>query len=261
MSVSYWRSFWSEWLKQPRSLVTWVIIGCGLLVPGMLLAIRLRQRSTLPSLYSGEVFWEQTWNQAWESLAVMFLPLAAIVLTSLITQVEHRYNGWKQVRATPQRDLAIFSAKLLVVLVTLAQCFAVLIAGIWLVGIVPPLMFPELAFASEPFPLGAFVARSRDYYIDVLPVVAVQFLLSLRSRNAVLPIGVGVGMWTVAISGIGWKYNYVLLYGLVAVDFFSETGTKVGRALPASMSVVALVIFSITTTLAYLMFVLKHDRG
>jgi lantibiotic transport system permease protein len=259
--VPFWRSVHSEWLKGRRSLAAWLVLGGGLLVPGVLLAIRLGQRRALGSTYRSEVFWEQLWNQAWESLAVLLLPTGVIVLTSLVTQLEHRHNGWKQVRATPQSDLAIFGAKLLVVLVRLAQVFVVLNVGLWAVGVVPPLVFRELSFAAEPFPLAAFAARSLDFYVDALPIVALQFLLGLHCRNVLLPVGIGLGLWTVATTGLGWTYNYVLLYAYPGMDFLSETGGRVGRSLPASLGVVALTAFGAITVVAYALFVARRDRG
>jgi hypothetical protein len=262
MRVPFWRSVYSEWLKGRRSLASWLVLGGGLLVPGILLAILLRQRRSLGTLYRGEVFWEQLWNQAWQSLAVLLLPMGVIVLTSLVTQLEHRHNGWKQVHATPQSDLAVFGAKLLVVLVMLAQVFVVLNVGLWLAGTVPPLVYREVAFASEPFPLGAFAERSFDFYVDVLPIVAAQFLLGLQSRNVLLPIGVGLGVWTVAITALSWKYNYLIPYGYVAMDFLSETGgMNVSRALPASLMTLGLVVSGVTVLVAFVLFVARRERG
>ncbi len=261
MHVPFWRSVYSEWLKGRRSLAAWLVVGGGLLVPAILLAVRMRNPSALPAIYRGEVFWEDLWNQAWESLAILLLPMGVIVLTSLVVQIEHRYNGWKQVHATPQSDLGIFGAKLLIVLAMLAQGFVVLNIGLWLTGMVPPLVFRELSFPVEPFPLAAFAARSRDFYVDVLPIAALQFLLALRSRNVLLPIGIGLGLWTVSITALSWKHNYVLPYGYAAMDFLSEKGGEVSRGLPAALGVVALVASGSAISLAYGLFVAKRDRG
>lgn len=101
-----------------------------------------------------------------------------------------------------------------------------------------------------------------DYYLDVLPIVALQFLLGLRSRNVLLPVGIGLGVWTVSMVGLSWSYNYVLPYAYVAMDFLSETGgMKVGRALPATLDVVALAAFGAITVVAYSLFVVRRDRG
>jgi lantibiotic transport system permease protein len=259
--VPFRRSVRSEWLKGRRSLASWLVVGGALLVPAILLAVRLRQRRTLGALYRGEVFWEELWNQAWESLAVLLLPMGVIVLTSLVTHLEHRYNGWKQVRATPQSDVAIFAAKLVVVLAMLAQWFVLLNVGLWLVGVVPPLLFEELPMPAEPFPLAAFAARSLDFYVDALPVVGLQFLVALRSRNVLVPVGVGLGAWTVAMTALAWRYNFLLPHGYVAMDFLSETGGRVSRELPAPLGAVALAAFGATTLLAYAHFAAARDRG
>jgi lantibiotic transport system permease protein len=259
--VPFRRSVHAEWLKGRRSLASWLVVGGALLVPALLLAVRLRQRRALGALYRGEVFWEELWSQAWESLAVLLLPMGVIVLTSLVTHVEHRYEGWKQLRATPQSDLAIFAAKLVVVLARLAQWFVLLNVGLWLAGAVPPLLFRELPFPAEPFPLAAFAARSLDFYVDALPIVAVQLLVALRSRNVLVPVGVGLAAWTVAMTALGWRYNFLFPHGYVAMDFLTETGGRVGRELPAPLAAVALTAFGAATAAAYARFAGARDRG
>jgi hypothetical protein len=261
MRVPFWRSVYGEWLKTRRTLASWLVAGGALLVPAILLAVRLRQRRTLGALYRGEVFWEELWHQAWESLAVLLLPMGTIVLTSLLTHVEHRYDGWKQVRATPQPDLAVFGAKLLVALAMLAQGFVLLNVGLWLVGVVPPLAFPELAFPAEPFPLAAFAARSVDFYVDALPIVALQFLVALRSRNVLVPVGAGLAAWTVAMTALGWRYNFLLPHGYLAMDFLTESGGRVSRDLPAPLGVVALTAFGAASVGAYALFAAARHRG
>lgn len=261
MRVPFWRSVQSEWLKGRRSLASWLVVGGAMLMPAVLLIVRLRQRSTLRALYRGEVFWEELWNQAWESLAVFVLPMGAIVLTSLVAQVEHRYQGWKQVRATPQSDRAIFSAKLLVVLAMLAQSFVLLNVGLWLVGVVPPLVFRELAFPAEAFPAAAFAARSLELYVDALPAVALQYLLALRSRNVLVPVGVGLGLWIVATTALAWRFNFLFPHGYAAMDYLTETGGRVSRALPAPLAVVALAAFGAITVAAYALFARSRERG
>jgi lantibiotic transport system permease protein len=259
--IPFWRSVWSEWLKRRRSLAVWLVVGGGLLVPVMTLLLRLRQRRSLPALYQGEVFWEQLWNQVWESLATILLPVGVIVLTSLVTQHEQRHNAWKQVHASPQPLANVFAAKLLIVLFMVAQAFAVLLVGIWCVGAVPALLFAEVSMPVEPFPLLAFLARGANFFLDVLPIVAVQFMLGLLSRNILVPIGVGLGMWIVSLTALTWQYNYLVPYSYAAIDFMSETGSRVSRAMPLPLSYLGPLVAACICVFAVTVYARRGDHG
>src|SRR5690242_9203273 len=114
MRVAFWRSAYSEWLRGRRSFAPALVVLGALLVPTMLFLVRVLQgRTGRAAAWADDVFWEQLWKQAWESLAVLLLPLEVIVLTTLVTHQEHRYQAWKQVRATAQSDVAVIGAKLL----------------------------------------------------------------------------------------------------------------------------------------------------
>lgn len=260
MRVSFWRSVASEWLKGRRSLAAWLVTLGGLFVPAVILLLRLRQAGGLATLYAGEVFWEELWNQAWESLAVLFLPLELIVLTSLVTQLEYRYHAWKQVRATPQSDAAIVGAKLVVVLVRTAQLLALIVLGVWLAGVLPPLLLRHVPFPREPFPLAAFARRAGEFLVDALPLVGAQFLLGLHSRNVLLPIGVGIAGWTVAMVALSWRFNWLLPHGYLAMDFLAETGGgRVARALPMALPVLAALLAAAFVLAAHLLFVWRRE--
>ena len=108
----YVRSFKSEWLKKKRSLGSWLVVVGSLFTPAIIVASRLIHHGKLPGLYVSSTFWTSLWKSAWESMAIFFLPMAAILVTSLITQIEYRSNAWKQVHALPLSTGVIFFSKL-----------------------------------------------------------------------------------------------------------------------------------------------------
>ena len=109
-------SFQSEWLKQRRSLGSWLVVVGALFTPVIVIVSRLIHHDKLPEVYAASNFWTSLWKNSWESMAVFFLPMAAILMTSLITQIEYRNNAWKQVQdAAPRqkvRAIARFAPRL-----------------------------------------------------------------------------------------------------------------------------------------------------
>ena len=73
----------------------------GLFTPGIVIAARLVRHDRLQEIYAAANFWNSLWKSSWESMAIFFLPIGAILATSLMTQSEFKNNAWKQVHALP----------------------------------------------------------------------------------------------------------------------------------------------------------------
>jgi hypothetical protein len=140
--MSFFRAFRSEWLKRRRSFGAAMIVGGSLFTPAIVTVVRLIHYKNLPALYAIESFWPPLWRACWESMAIFFLPLGAILATSLITQIEFKSNAWKQVHALPLRPAVIFLSKLSVIVVMLVQFLVLFNLGIYLAGILPSILVP-----------------------------------------------------------------------------------------------------------------------
>ena len=251
----------SEWLKQKRSLTLWLVMGGGLFIPGLILAIRILRPAGLPQLYRSANFWERLRTQSWESMSLVILPLVIILGASLIAQLEYRNNTWKQVHATPQPFAAIFVAKLLIILSMVVQLFLCFNAGIYLAGIVPAILFSSVDAPASPIPFARFLKENVRFFIDSLPIVGLQYLLALRFRNFMVPLGVGMAMWIVAIGALPWEYNYLIPYSYPVIDYTMTVQSRVSHALPAPAPVFALGYFAIFTLAGYVIYAAKGDKG
>ncbi|MEP6923368.1 MAG: hypothetical protein ABI954_02795, partial [Pyrinomonadaceae bacterium] len=54
-----------------------------------------------------------------------------------------------------------------------------------------------------------FLSGNINYFIDCLPVLALQYLLSLQFKNFLVPIGVGFIVWILGIGMVSWQYSYI----------------------------------------------------
>lgn len=151
MTATFIHAFHGEWLKRKRSFASALVIAGSLFTPAIVVVVRLIHHRGLPVLYSTEEFWPNMWRACWESMAIFFLPLGAILATSLITQIEFKSNAWKQVHALPLSTAVIFLSKLAVILVMLIQFLLLFNAGIYVSGMVPYWFIPGV-----PHPKGSF---------------------------------------------------------------------------------------------------------
>ena len=60
------------------------------------------------------------------------------------------------------------------------------------------------------------------YFIDCLPIVAAQFLISLRFKNFLVPVGVGFLAWVGALASLPWKFGYLIPYTYCMLNYVKD---------------------------------------
>jgi lantibiotic transport system permease protein len=259
MTNSFFNSFQSEWLKKKRSLVSWMVLVGALFTPLIILASRLKNIDKLPDLNRMDDFWIKLWNQSWESMAVFFLPMGVILATALITQIEYKNNAWKQLHTTPQRFGTIYFAKLTVILIMMAGLFVLFNIGMYLSGVLPSLFSGSVPFPDAPIPFEYFLRQNLNFFIDTLPILALQYLISLHYKNFLVPVGVGFLIWTLSIGMASWHYSYIFPYIYSALDHFIKSGNMTGRGV--NLQLIAFIYFVVFTIAGYILYVTKSEKG
>jgi len=257
---SFIRAFHCEWLKRKRSFASAMVLGGSLFTPAIVIAVRLFHWRALPKLYALEAFWPKLWRDSWESMAIFFLPLGAIMATSLITQIEFKSNAWKQVHALPLSTAVIFFSKLAVIVVMLIQFLLLFNAGIYLSGVLPSLLpgvpHPKDAFLSLPL-----LRENGFYFVDCLPIIAAQYLMALRSNNVLIPIGIGFLAWVGALAAVSSKYAIWWPYAYTIINYLKDKPKGAALAAHGEFHLLAVIAFLLLTGVSYAMFVTKQEKG
>lgn len=261
MTATFLVAFQSEWLKRRRSFASSMVIAGSLFTPAIVAVVRLFHYRGLPRLYAQDGFWQALWHDSWESMAIFFLPLGAILATSLVTQIEFKSNAWKQVHTLPMSMAVVFLAKLGVILVMLLQFLALFTAGIYLSAMIPMLLVPGV-----PHPKGSFAAlpllrENALYFVDCLPIIGAQYVISLRSNNALVPIGAGFMAWVAALAAVSSKHAIWWPYAYTIVHYLQ--GTPKGKVFAANTTFhwLAALSFALMTILGYVLFVTNKEKG
>lgn len=258
---SFIHSLQCEWLKKRGSLASWLIWGAAAFVPAILLLIRVTHPSKLPDLYGAADFWEKLWTQSWEAMATFFLPMVVILVTALVAQIEFKNNAWKQLHTTPQRFITIFAAKLTVVVAMLVQLLVLFDLAIYLVGVIPALIYSSVDYPPEPIPLRFFLREDLKFFIDCLPMIAFQYAISLRFKNFLVPVGVGFFAWILGIGFLSWKFSYIFPYAYTSLDHFHSSRQLVHSPPPVSLQTFAVGYFVIFIVGGYLVYVNQKAKG
>lgn len=261
MTESFIHSFQSEWLKKKRSLASWIVIIGGFFTPAIVTVARLIYHDKLQSMYTADNFWKVLWKNSWESMAIFLLPLGVILSTSLITQLEYKNNTWKQLHTVPLSLTTIFFSKLAVIIVMMIQFFVLFNIGIYLSAIIPYLLISGVSYPKAPFPYAHFLMENMFFFIDSLPVIAVQYLMSLKYKNFLVPVGVGFLFWIAALGALSWKFGYLIPYTYCMFNYLK--GEVGGRAVVPAINIHVMAVgYSIVITiLSYILYITKKEKG
>lgn len=258
--MTFINSFQSEWLKKKRSLASWLVIVGAFFTPTIVLLVRLKNYQALPKLNEAEDFWTKIWFTTWESMSILLLPMGIILAMALITQIEYKNNAWKQLHTTPQSYSTICFAKFLVILVMMIELFVLFNLGMYLSAIIPSLIFGNVPFPTASFPFKQFLFGNIYFFIESLPILALQYLLSLQFKNFLVPIGVGFVIWMLGIGMTSWEYSYLFPYNQGVIDFLKSSG-NFKREINVNLQLLAVCYFVVITITSYILYVTKSEKG
>lgn len=136
---------------------------------------------------SGEAgdFWVSLFSGGTLLYGMFILPMVITIIIAMITRIEHSNNGWKQLLALPVKRENVYLSKLLLVLILLLFSIAILIVGIIASGMA--------LGAPGHIPYEIVVLRPLLALIASLPIIGLQFYLSMRFKHIGIPLGIGIG--------------------------------------------------------------------
>jgi len=169
-----------EWLKLRRSPALFVALGTPLALSALLCLSLLARPEIDASPYWSWKYYFQMTRAFW---GVFVFPMLLATLAALSLGVEHRNDNWKSQLVQPVPVGSLYWAKFLVLVLLVAGSQAVLYGSTLLLG-------RALELPGSPPPLELLTALA--VIPAALPVLAVQFGLSLNSRSFVLPVGIGI---------------------------------------------------------------------
>jgi lantibiotic transport system permease protein len=261
MNNNFIHSFQSEWLKKKRSLASWIVIIGGFFTPVIIIIARLAQHDKLTQIYTDDNFWKSLWKNSWESMAIFLLPLGVILSTSLITQIEYKNNTWKLLHTLPLKLTTIFFAKLSVILFMMLQFFIFFNIGIYLSALIPYLLVSGVAYPKNSIPFNFFLKENLLYFIDCLPIVALQYLLSLKFKNFLVSVSVGFVLWVGALASLSWKLGFIVPYTYCAFNYLKDSIGRKVTAPTINIHYFAISYFVIFTVISYIFYITKKEKG
>lgn len=212
MNISLLTVTKTEWLKTKRTTTLWLtVLGAGFIPSLLLLMYITKPDGNLK--YLGAAAWQKYLGEGWQVENYFLFPMFVILICSLITQVEYKNNTWKQVYASPVSIAQIYLSKLINIMMMVLLFFVLfntfLIGSALLINIIKP----KYHFFSTPFPWKLWLYINIKSFIGVLGIVSIQYWISMRFKNFILPMGIGLALLIVGLVGQGkWAGEYLFPY-------------------------------------------------
>ncbi len=136
--------------------------------------------------------WARYFQLSYNLMATLLLIPFVILVNSSIVQSEHTSNSWKYLYALPLKKSNIYFPKLLMTIaliaLTLSIFFVTSVIGGYLLGV----LRPEYEFNNYPMHAGIWMSLMLHAFLSILGVTAIQYWISIRWKNYIIPIGIGM---------------------------------------------------------------------
>jgi hypothetical protein len=248
----------TELIKTRRSSAFWLsVLGAAFMPVIFFLMYTLKPKSFIPAL-AGDP-WTGHFLRGWQSLAPFLLPMFVILSCSLITQIEYKNNTWKQVFASPQSIGAIFFSKFLAIHIMILFCFLLFNFFMIISALAVNVINKGYSFTHHAIDWLTLVKWSFKTYVSVLGICALQYWLSLRFKNFIVPIAIGLALLIASLALLQWEHIYKIPYAAPILTFMSIRN-KSGELLQ-NHEWNAIGYFVCFTALAFLDLLNRKERG
>lgn len=215
----------TEWLKTKRTSSVWLtVLGAGFIPALLILAFLNKPAGNVE--YLGNSIWLKFIGDAWQAENSFLFPMYVILICSLVTQVEYRNNTWKQVFASPVSISNVYLSKLINILMLVSLFFILFNIFLFGAALIVSLVNSNFKFLSSPVPWKAWLTINVKTFVAVLGITSIQYWISMRFRNFILSIGVGLALLVLGLLGHGrWdgEYLFPYAYPMLTLKTFTQT--------------------------------------
>jgi hypothetical protein len=139
-------------------------------------------------------------------------------------------NTWKQVFASPQSFGDIFFSKYLVILFMVFFLFFMFNFFMFGSAILANLINNKYSFFDHSVPWLNLLKMNLKTFVALLGIISIQYWLSLRFKNFIIPIGIGLALLIAGLILSDWKHidKWPYIFPLLS---FASAGSRAIRPL------------------------------
>ncbi len=241
----------TEIIKSKHTFALWLAVLGAAFIPAVMFLIYLnRWESFVPK--AGANPWAEFFGAAWNVVSFIFIPFFVVLLCTLVMGIEHKSNTWKQLFTLPVSKGTVYLSKLLIVISLAITCYILFIGFLLVSGTVLGLFKPKLGFLSHMPGLLPVLKIGFKSFVSVLGILGIHYWLSIRLKNMILPIGIGlVGIVTATILFSRWAH---VVYYPYAFTILSASPLQKPTGFFAASELYSIICFLVFVGLGYLDF-------
>ncbi|MES1218951.1 MAG: ABC transporter permease [Bacteroidota bacterium] len=258
--MSFLISTKAELIKTKRSASFWIcVLGSGFIPLIFFLTYTLAPAKNYPRL---QMFpWAQHFGQGWQAFSSFLLPMFIILICSLIPQIEFKNNAWKQVFASPQSLGNIFFSKFLTIHMMILFLFLLFNLFMGLSAVVANLIISKYVFLKNPLDWLTLWKLNWQTYLSIMGMSAIQYWLSLRFKNFIAAIGIGLALLIASLIAVPfWDHVDTLPYAYPMLTMKNFASKANQLSLPGH-EIYSVFYFIGFTLLAFLDMKYRKERG
>ncbi len=241
----YTRSFSVETIKCKRTLVLWLAAGAPFFMVFLLFTAFYFKGHEL--VKTGTNPWIPFQVQIMQVWALVFFPLYISLQSALYNGIEHQSNTWKHVYSLPVPKWSVYGSKLSLFTALIALTMLLLFAFTQGAGHLLAWLQPGLGFGRY----SAYSQNARECSVLLLAslgITAIQFYVSFRFRNFILPAGFGLLMTITATALIRWEHINKFPYAWPVVTWLKG---KMESAVLTPEVYLSLAVFGLVALFGY----------
>lgn len=250
-TITYYSSnIKNELIKLKRTFAFWLTIISAVLFPILFFIVYYFKHESLAPK-AGINPWDKFMTIQIENSIPFFIPMFIVLITSLIMQVEHKSLGIKHLFALPIPKWSVYFSKLTIVLFAIITTYIYYYVIILLSGVLLGTIHSDLTFLTFSPNHLKYLNILTTSFIASLGIIGIQFWISFRFKNFIIPLGVGMFL---AVIGIVISQAPQSIYFPYAFNVLSVTlGDKMPETFGvSSVTVYSTLCFVVTAILGYL---------
>lgn len=195
----------SDFLKLRRKMI-WFLVFLG---PSGVIGLQAAnfgiRYDWLTHIYKDDLWGGLIDNVAGLSVPALLLGLA--IVTSMLANIEHATNAWKQTLALPVSRFAVFASKFIVSLLLLLCSSTLLLIGTAILGV-------AFGFGTG-IPYGELLKAMYYPYAAAIPLIALQVWVSITVMNQAIALTLGIFGTVISLFGtklsiyVPWHWPYL----------------------------------------------------
>ena len=188
----YYHSIINELIKLKNSYLLTIMVLSSVFIPAIYFVHYIvDHKRLLPDINGSH------WDKFFLGQLTMtptLITFFVVLIATFTVQIEHRSEEFKQLFSLPIPKSMVYNGKLFISAVVVFLTYLFFLVFLLLSGYAISLIFPEYGFRSYSPNLIFMIKILFSSYLTTLGILAIQYFISYKTKNFIVPIGIGIVM-------------------------------------------------------------------